>query len=145
MAELWIKFTDEDGVYHRVAIDKDVFRIGRASSCDLVVPNSKLSREHVVIQRSGEQFIISDRGSSNGTELNNGLLLEPTEIMNGDRADLGGGLTIEFELSWDGPSAHASAPSASAGGGLQVPEAALTAHLPPAGLPAAGSENGFPI
>jgi len=103
MSQLWIKFTDDDGEFHRLPVDKEVFVIGRGSTCDLVVPNAKLSREHLRIENSNGRFIVADCGSSNGTELNYGELTEPTVIRNGDQADLGGGLAIEFELEADQP------------------------------------------
>ena len=98
MPQLWIKYTDDEGEFHRLPVDKEVFLIGRGSTCDLIVPNTKLSREHLRIENSDGRFIISDCGSSNGTDLNYAELTEPTVIRNGDRADLGGGLEIEFEL-----------------------------------------------
>jgi hypothetical protein len=101
MAELWINFRDEDGESGRVRVDGERFTIGRHSSCDLVIPNSKLSREHLVIERSGDRFFAADLGSSNGTELNSQPLLDRTEIMSGDRANLGGGADLEFEYVWD--------------------------------------------
>jgi pSer/pThr/pTyr-binding forkhead associated (FHA) protein len=144
MAQLWIKFTDQEGEFRRVAIDKDVFTIGRGSSCDLVVQNTKLSREHLKIERHGDRFIVSDNRSSNGTELNYGPLLEPTEIMNGDRADLGGGLDIVFEFTWDEPASAKSGDANASGLDSQAAQSSLTV-VPPAQLPVKDAGSGFPI
>jgi len=142
MAELWINYTDENGDSGRVRVEGDRFTIGRQSSCDLPIANNRLSREHLVIERSGEGFIVSDNGSSNGTELNGQPLFEPTEIMSGDRADLGGGLDIEFEIVWDGqatsPATEAGQPSVA-----NVSPGALNA-TPQAAAPSQSS-GGFPI
>jgi pSer/pThr/pTyr-binding forkhead associated (FHA) protein len=98
MKQLWIKYTDENGEKRRVQIEKDAFVIGRHSACDLTYPSGNLSREHLKIERKGKIFTVTDPGSSNGTELNGSRLLTTSEIRNGDRADLGGGLVVDFEL-----------------------------------------------
>src|SRR5437762_928860 len=124
MPELWIKFKNEKGEDQRVLVDKDKFVIGRHSSSDLSIPNSKLSREHLRIERFGDIFIASDPGSSNGTELNGARLSEPLAIKNGDAANLGGGLDIEFEIASDDPNA---APASSSGSDEDVNENASDA------------------
>jgi len=101
MTDLWIKYRDQDGEERRVAIDRDKFVIGRLTTSDLPIPNEKLSREHLKIERFGDIFVISDAGSSNGTDLNGEPLSRPAAIKNGDRANLGGGLDLEFELVSD--------------------------------------------
>jgi hypothetical protein len=111
VTELWIKYKDENGGERRVAVDKDTFVIGRHSSSDLPIPNGKLSREHLKIDRFGDVFVVSDPGSSNGTELNGEPLTQPAAIKNGDRANLGGGVETEFELVSDETDAAATAGS----------------------------------
>ncbi len=97
MTEFWLKYTDENGDPQRVLIEKEKFVIGRHSENDLSVPNGKLSRQHVKIERFGDVYIVSDCGSSNGTELNEQNLTEPQALKNGDVLNLGGGLEIEIE------------------------------------------------
>lgn len=48
-------------------IRKDRFVIGRGRHCDLVVENSKVSREHVALIHEDGSWYIEDLGSSNGT------------------------------------------------------------------------------
>src|SRR4051794_39726439 len=98
MDELWVKFRDENGEERRIQIKKPEFVIGRHSACDLSVADSRLSRQHVRIEQIGGKCLITDLGSSNGTELNGQALDGKTQIKNGDRANLGGGLEIEFQL-----------------------------------------------
>jgi FOG: FHA domain len=142
MAELWINYRDEDGESGRVRVDGDKFTIGRHSSCDLIIPNSKLSREHLVLERIGSSFFVSDPGSSNGTRLNSELLVDRTEIMNGDRADLGGGADIEFEYSWDEAQAGEDKSFASAES-TDIQAGSVTVDAPPVlSSPTAG---GFPL
>ncbi|HEY2867388.1 MAG TPA: FHA domain-containing protein [Pyrinomonadaceae bacterium] len=105
--ELFIRFTDETGQEREIAITQPKFVIGRHSTADLSIPNGKLSREHLKIERLGDQLLVSDLGSSNGTQLNGQPLSEPVQITNGDRVDLGGGLIVEVVLRSFDPNAAA--------------------------------------
>ena len=144
MSELWINWRDENGAGGRVRMDRSPFIIGRVAGADLVIPNSKLSREHVSIERSGDGFLISDRGSSNGTEFNLAPLIVPTEIMDGDRAVLGGGAALKFEIGWD-ESVVEEAEDAYESEIVQ--EAAVTVDAPPAAvaLEANTGDGGVPM
>ncbi|AKQ66995.1 FHA domain containing protein [Myxococcus hansupus] len=51
-------------------IVKDRFVIGRGKHCDFVINSGKVSREHAVIAREGDEWTIEDLGSSNGTWFN---------------------------------------------------------------------------
>ena len=127
-------------------VDGDRFTIGRHSSCDLVIPNSKLSREHLTVERSGDRYFVEDRGSSNGTELNSQPLLDRTEVMNGDRANLGGGADVEFEFVWDQAQAG-SYESLDNTDQAAVQAASVTVDAPPtpAAVSTSGAGSGFPI
>lgn len=144
MSELWINYRDEDGECGRVRVDGDKFTIGRHSSCDLVIPNSKLSREHLVIERFGSSYFASDPGSSNGTKLNSESLADRTEIMNGDRADLGGGADIEFEYSWEEPQTDEDNGFA-ASGSAEIQAGSVTVDAPPGPVSSGPSAGGFPL
>lgn len=152
MVELWIKYKDENGEQRRVAVDKNKFVIGRHSSSDLCIPNGKLSREHLIIERSGDVFIASDLGSSNGTELNGTKLTGPSTFKHGDKADLGGGLEVEFEFGTDDPNA-AAAQIAEPAADIEseaASEAVADGEFPPAGVnapmaAAASASGGFPM
>jgi hypothetical protein len=144
MAELWINYRDEDGNSDRVQVEGEKFTIGRHSSCDLVIPNSKLSREHVVIERLGNSFFVSDPGSSNGTRLNSELLVDRTEILNGDRADLGGGADIEFEYSWDEPQADRGKSFADPES-ADIQASSVTVDAPPGPVSSGPAAGSFPL
>ena len=99
MQKLWLKFKDVDGTENRVAVDRDVFTIGRHSECSLVYADSRLSREHLRIERGGGgEFTAVDPGSSNGTTVNGQKLNGPRALSDRDVLDLGGGLQIAVEL-----------------------------------------------
>ncbi|HEY8560311.1 MAG TPA: FHA domain-containing protein [Pyrinomonadaceae bacterium] len=148
MTELWLKYRNEYGDERRVLVAGSKFVVGRHSSCDLSIANSRLSREHVKIEAFGEFFVVSDCGSSNGTTLNGATLGEPVTLQNGDVLNLGGGLDIEAELVSERPksvpsnageiptgtgaaagktSLSAGASSTSDGGGSSIPTAVFIA------------------
>ncbi len=94
MAELILKFNDVSGepvsVSVSVSVDKERFIVGRHSECDLCIVDSRLSREHLVIETFDGEFRATDRGSSNGTEINGERLFEAAILNDGDELDLGG-------------------------------------------------------
>lgn len=113
---LWLKFKDENDEERRVAMDGDAFTVGRHSACDLTYTDSRLSREHLRLEREGDGFLASDLGSSNGTTLNGQRLNSPTELKDGDTLDLGGGLQITVEIEADQPLSPEMPDSAEASG-----------------------------
>lgn len=50
-----------------VQVTGDRFLIGRGKHCDLVIDSNRVSREHAQIVRDGEDLVIEDLKSSNGT------------------------------------------------------------------------------
>lgn len=52
-----------------IAGDQPVI-IGRRADCTVVLPSNTVSRRHAQIWRDGEDFYLSDLGSTNGTLLN---------------------------------------------------------------------------
>ena len=98
MQKLWLNFTDKRGEIKRVAVNDEIYTIGRHSNNDLCIPDHRLSREHARIERFADAFYISDSDSSNGTILNGARLSEAVIIRNGDRLNLGGGVEINIEI-----------------------------------------------
>ncbi|MDZ4661164.1 MAG: FHA domain-containing protein [Pseudomonadota bacterium] len=52
------------------AVMKDVFVIGRAPTCDVVIEHPQVSREHLRIEWKNEKLFVVDLSSSHGTSLN---------------------------------------------------------------------------
>ncbi len=98
MPELWLNFTDPDGVSRRVRVDGSRFIIGRQSTCDLAIADSRLSRSHAQIEQFAGRWEISDTGSSNGTEVNGSPVFEPMPIYDGSTISLGG-LQVRVEIA----------------------------------------------
>ena len=51
-------------------MDRDVFVIGRASDCDIIVDNLNISRHHSKIEKRDGLYYLEDLKSNNGTFLN---------------------------------------------------------------------------
>ena len=62
--------------------------IGRGENCDICLPDSSISRRHAVITRTGNQHLLSDRSSTNGTFIN-GVKIGRSELLDGDRIKMG--------------------------------------------------------
>lgn len=98
MPELFLVYRDEYNTERRVAVSGERFVIGRHSMNDLHIPDPRLSREHLRIERFGSTFSAADLGSSNGTTLNGYALSGTRELADGDKLDLGGGVQISVEI-----------------------------------------------
>jgi hypothetical protein len=57
------------GLYETIST-KERLVIGRSKSCDLVVPEDSLSRQHALIELEGDAFYVTDLGSANGVFIN---------------------------------------------------------------------------
>lgn len=72
--------------------------VGRAADqCDLVVAHATVSRRHARLSLAGDALQIEDLGSTNGTEVNGGVLRKgaPTPLQSGNKLRLGG---VEFSI-----------------------------------------------
>jgi hypothetical protein len=66
-------------------IDKGTIRLGRGPrNNDIAFDDDKMSREHSVIRSRDGEFFISDRGSSNGTWVNNQKISGEHQLKDGD-------------------------------------------------------------
>ena len=60
-------------------------RIGRSSDCEVSLDVAAVSRQHAAVVRKGEDFVVEDLGSRNGTFVNGQQILGPTTLTHGDR------------------------------------------------------------
>jgi sigma-B regulation protein RsbU (phosphoserine phosphatase) len=83
-----------DGDHTRtVPIDPLPFTIGRQADRHLSLQNAQVSRQHAIIHRDAEGFLIQDMGSSHGT-LVNGVRTDLARLKAGDRIQLGTSGTV---------------------------------------------------
>ncbi len=110
MTELWLKYTNKNGEIRRISVERDRFVVGRHSENDLSIPIEKISREHLEIERFGDEFIAADCNSSNGTTLNGADLRGRATLRNGDSINLGGAAKIEVEIIAEKPVSNSVSP-----------------------------------
>lgn len=96
------RFLVQDGEQSRtVPIDKFPFTIGRQADRDLSLLNPQVSRQHAVIEREGDGFVIRDLGSRHGT-LVNGEKVEMARLQSGDRVQPGASnVVLVFVIAQD--------------------------------------------
>jgi serine/threonine-protein kinase len=63
--------------------------LGRASSCNIIVKASEVSKRHCRIRLEPDQVVIEDLGSANGTYVN-GREVRIARLLDGDEVELGG-------------------------------------------------------
>lgn len=118
----------EDGASRDVEFGDGPCRIGRSRDCQVFVTDPLLSRFHAEIYRDGEQWLVVDRGSRNGTFVNQEKIDHPTPVEAGDRISVG-----RTTLVFGPPPARslsvsdADRPETRTLGSLRVQEAPLTA------------------
>ena len=78
-----------DGVVIKeVQLTKDRTTLGRRPYNDIVIDNLAVSGEHAVLQMSGNEVIIEDLNSTNGTYVN-GKAAKKQALRNGDSVEVG--------------------------------------------------------
>lgn len=75
-------------------LSKDAVVIGRLETCDVIVADPGASRRHAEIRREGDEWVVIDLGSTNGTEVN-GKRVNRHRLAPGDRIVFGE-TTLEF-------------------------------------------------
>ncbi len=69
-------------------LEKPAVTVGRAIESDIAVLDLRASREHCRVERHGDQFLLIDLGSQNGTR-HNGHLVERARLKKGDEIGVG--------------------------------------------------------
>lgn len=86
MPEIIVKLGER--IVNRYRFDKDVMSIGRARDNDVVIENLSVSRNHARIKREGEEYILTDLNSANGSMVN-GHRVSKAAIRNNDILTIG--------------------------------------------------------
>jgi sigma-B regulation protein RsbU (phosphoserine phosphatase) len=87
---------DLEGKTITVSLNRDRIMLGRSTTCELCYPDDAgLSRQHMALVRTGNDWRVEDLGSKNGTLLNGRRLETPSPFRSGDRI-AAGHLIIEF-------------------------------------------------
>ena len=81
----------------RVSVGEEPVSIGRLPECDIVLSDPNVSRRHAEVRRRGNDFVVVDLGSTNGTKVN-GAGVRERRLADGDDITVGG-THIRFEAS----------------------------------------------
>jgi predicted component of type VI protein secretion system len=104
MAKLVIRTGSQMGA--EFPADRAVIRLGRGSGNDVILQDSQASRQHAEISRQGDQFVIRDLGSTNGTYVNDERVVGSRPLRPGDRVRIG-----DTILAYESGFAAAAAPA----------------------------------
>lgn len=72
-----------NGAGEMLRVEKDPFIIGRSRTCDLVIPSSKVSRQHCRVLKENNDYFLEDLGSPNGV-WRDGVKITKEKIKDGD-------------------------------------------------------------
>lgn len=127
------------------ALEGRTVTVGRTQGCDVVLDRDTLvSRRHATLSRDGDQYVLTDLGSSNGTFVNDVEIRQPTPLHHGDRVLIG---QHELLFLLDQPRAivppeaqpteeGADPASSEASQAQSGPAASMGRHARPTGVPA---------
>lgn len=87
MAKLIINPTS--GAKKEIPVAGKIVSIGRDPSNDLVLSDAMVSRRHAILERRGEQYVLRDNSSSNGTMVNGDRVLGEKTLNDGDLIAIG--------------------------------------------------------
>jgi len=88
--------------------DDGRFTIGRAMACDFTLADLSVSRWHARLYRKGDEWLLSDLGSTNGTRLNGWRVTTGVPVRPGDQVSFG---SVTFVIT----DRHSAAGPAAAG------------------------------
>ena len=88
MAPFVLTIAEGRGRGQKFDFDADV-TIGRGADNTVVLNDAGVSRNHAKIGKQGQDWLLFDNGSSNGTELNGAVIQKPTALKSGDKIGVG--------------------------------------------------------
>ncbi|MGH9613318.1 MAG: SpoIIE family protein phosphatase, partial [Bryobacteraceae bacterium] len=88
-----------DGKKRIVALDRERMTLGRSTANDLSYADDVgLSRQHLVLERDGKEWLVRDLSSKNGTQVNGVQISEAHRLRSGDEI-YAGHLTLKFGVA----------------------------------------------
>lgn len=78
-----------DGAGRRFLLTRPVTTLGRSDSCDVFIPERRVSRRHAEIHWDGEVCTLRDMGSANGTFFNGRRIAKSQVLHDGDEVAVG--------------------------------------------------------
>ena len=82
----------------RIPLTGELAIVGRQSDCQVLLDDNNVSRIHAEIRRTKEGWVVTDRGSTNGSMVNGQKVTEGRLLVNGDTVAFGSAI-VQFENS----------------------------------------------
>ncbi|MFT4298134.1 MAG: FHA domain-containing protein [Aeromicrobium sp.] len=73
----------------RFLLDADEITVGRHPASDIFLDDISVSRRHATLRRQGDTFVVSDKGSLNGTYVNRDRIERDIALSGGDEVQFG--------------------------------------------------------
>jgi pSer/pThr/pTyr-binding forkhead associated (FHA) protein len=86
-------------------LEKGEISIGRDLGNDIVINDPEVSRHHTRLFLQGDNYVVEDRGSTNGTSINGQRILGPYNLRPGELITLGEHISFIFESAQADPDA----------------------------------------
>lgn len=86
--EVTLLILEGPGAGQRIPLDRDELKIGKDPSSDLCIPDAAVSRNHCLIERKNEGYLIRDLDSTNGTFVD-GTRIREAYLRPGSRVKIG--------------------------------------------------------
>ncbi|MBW2210806.1 MAG: FHA domain-containing protein [Deltaproteobacteria bacterium] len=104
--------TDEGGVRRTLDFSKPELTVGRVQGNDIVLSKRNVSKQHARLTLKGEQAVVVDLNSTNGTWVNGRKINSPQSLKHGDKIYIAD-FIITVEPSHDDSERASSAPRVS--------------------------------
>ncbi|MFN8530905.1 MAG: FHA domain-containing protein [Anaerolineae bacterium] len=75
---------------------QDSVILGRGEDCDIVLPERAVSRQHIRIFKEGEDWLVQDLDSKNGTWVNGHKLVGEQKLYDGDEINVAQAINVQF-------------------------------------------------
>ena len=102
-----VTITEKGGKPMVREFDQPEITIGRVQGNDIVLPKSNISKRHARIVKSGNNFVVIDAKSTNGTYINGKRINAPHDLRAGDKIFVGD-FTMELRATEESASAKSS-------------------------------------
>jgi serine phosphatase RsbU (regulator of sigma subunit) len=118
MSELLVNYPDR--APERLPLGRLRITIGRSARNDVCVPDPFASRVHAEVRREGDNYVLQDLGSANGTYYNGSRLEQPAALTHGGRIQIG-----ETEIVFKDQTTERQLPATTIEEDVPLPEATI--------------------